>query len=208
MTQPKTLLELSGAPTHNVDWNKAALILIDYQIEYINGSLSLGDRADACIHSAKKLMRYARDVQAPVIHVVQHGASGGMLFDPDKKYSEIVPELDVTDDESVIVKHLPNAFAKTTLRELLDLSGRSELIYAGFMSHMCVSSTVRAALDLGYKNIVCSDACYTRDLSDSKGNVVSAETVHEVSMAALRDRFATVATAAEIIDLGLEIKSA
>ena len=37
------------------------------------------------------------------------------------------------------------------------------------MTNMCVSSTARAALDLGYKATVAADAAATRDLPDPMG---------------------------------------
>ena len=35
--------------------------------------------------------------------------------------------------------------------------GRTQLVIAGIMTHMCVSSTARAALDLGYKATVAAE---------------------------------------------------
>ena len=42
--------------------------------------------------------------------------------------------------------------------------GVKKLVLAGFMTHMCVSSTARAALDLGFQTTVPADASATRDL--------------------------------------------
>ncbi len=60
------------------------------------------------------------------------------------------------------------------------------------MTHMCVSSTVRAALDFGYRCTVVAGACATRDLPDGAGGVVPAPVLHRAELAALSDRFATV----------------
>ncbi|MDR3526599.1 MAG: isochorismatase family protein, partial [Rhizomicrobium sp.] len=68
-----------------------------------------------------------------------------------------------------------------------------------FMTHMCVSTTVRAALDYGYLSTVVADACATRDLPSHSGGIVSAALLHEAEIAALSDRFANVFTAAEIV---------
>jgi hypothetical protein len=60
---------------------------------------------------------------------------------------------------------------------------------------MCVSSTVRAALDHGYQTTVVADACATRDLRDINEGFVPARAVHAATLAALAalaDRFATV----------------
>ena len=72
--------------------------------------------------------------------------------------------------------------------------GRTQLVIAGFMTHMCVSSTARAALDLGYKATVAADAAATRDLPDPMGGVITADALHRAALAELADRFAIVAT--------------
>ena len=86
------------------------------------------------------------------------------------------------------------AFAGTNLQAVLEARGRKKLIIGGFMTHMCVSSTTRAALDLGWSSAVISDGCATRSLpSPTGGKVVEAEMLHEASLAGLSDRFAIIA---------------
>ncbi len=94
--------------------------------------------------------------------------------------------------ESTIEKALPNAFAGTDLQQTLEDLGRKQLLFAGFQTHMCISSTVRVALDLGYASTVVARACATRDLPDGEGGVVAAADLHRASLAALSDRFALV----------------
>lgn len=192
MSTPKTLLEIAGASEQTIDWSQAALIMIDFQQEYTQGTLSLGETSGPAIQAATRLMEYARKIGAPVFHVVHHGKAGGAAFNPDTHLVDLIPELNAEEEEPIIIKNLPNAFKNTNLADLIQLSGRNQLIFCGFMSHMCVNASVRAALDLGYKNFVCSDACATRDLADETGEVIPAATLHKASMAALRDRFATV----------------
>jgi nicotinamidase-related amidase len=192
MNTPKTLLEIAGAPTQAIDWPQAAVIMIDFQQEYTDGVLALGNGSEPVISTAARLLEHARLVGAPVFHVAHHGKPGGAIFNPDTDLVKLIPTLAAADDEPVVVKNLPNAFKNTNLAELIQLSGRNQLIFCGFMSHMCVSTSVRAALDLGYKNFVCSDACATRDLADETGELIPADTLHKSAMAALRDRFATV----------------
>jgi len=69
-------------------------------------------------------------------------------------------------------------------------------VLAGFMTHMCVSSTARAALDLGYQTTVVADACATRDLPRPGGGTIAAADLHAAELAALADRFAIVCDAA------------
>ncbi len=101
-------------------------------------------------------------------------------------------ELTPRSGETVVEKTLPNSFAGTELHSLLVVTKRTNLILAGFMTHMCVSSTARAALDLGFRVTIDASACGTRDLPDGQGGVVPAATLHRVALVELSDRFAIV----------------
>lgn len=106
--------------------------------------------------------------------------------------SEIVPALKPRDGETVIPKSLPNSFAKTDLDAALKAGGRAQLVLGGFMTHMCVSATAKAAVDLGYRTTVVAGAAAPRDLPDPLGGQMSAEQVHRGALTALADRFAIV----------------
>ena len=66
------------------------------------------------------------------------------------------------------------------------------------MSHSSVSTTVRAAKNLGFRCTLVEDACATRDLP-FKGGVLSAERVQEAEMAIMADNFATLAKTQDLI---------
>ncbi|MDJ0950535.1 MAG: cysteine hydrolase family protein [Alphaproteobacteria bacterium] len=190
MSEPKTLLALSGADLTPSRLADSALVLIDCQMEYVDGALALPGVSPA-LATAGRLLERARAAAMPVVHIVHKGRPGGP-FDPEGPGGQIAPEVEAQADEPVIPKGLPNAFAGTPLDERLTEIGRKELIFAGFMTHMCVSSSVRAALDLGYRSTVVADAVATRDLPLPGGGVVDARTLHQTSLAALADRFAII----------------
>jgi len=192
MTQPKTLLEMAGVAAVPSRLEDAALVLIDCQREYVDGKLPLPGVA-AALAEAGRVLELARRKGASVIHIVHHGAAGsGGAFDPKGPGAEIADPVRPRDDEVTVAKGKPNAFAGTDLDARLKALGRKELILVGFMTHMCVSSTARAALDLGYRTTVVAKAAATRDLPDGHGGVVDAATLHRVELAGLADRFATV----------------
>ena len=62
---------------------------------------------------------------------------------------------------------------------------------SGMMTHMCVDTTVRAAMDYGCQVKPVADACTTMDL-ELNGEVIPAETVHKAFIAALDGVFATI----------------
>lgn len=188
---PATLLQIVGIQVRPSTLAESALIIIDAQREYIDGKLPLAG-IGAAVHETELLLKRARQTGTPVIHVVHRAKPGSPLFDPVGPYVEIVPELKPRDGETVVAKSLPNAFAGTSLEALFAKTGRKRLIVAGFMTHMCLSATVRAALDLGYKTTVVEGATATRDLPDGAGGIVSADAVQKAEIAALRDRFAAI----------------
>ena len=195
---PKTLLEHAGACWAPARLANAVLVIVDAQREYADGKLPLPG-VGAAVDEIAVLLGRARAAGTPVIHVVQHGRPGGAIMDPSGPMAGVLPPLTPREGETVVVKRLPNSFAGTTLDEELKRLGRKDLIVVGFMTHMCVSTTVRSALDHGYRCTVVAAACASRDLPDGRGGVVPAAEVHRVELAALGDRFAAVVpTAAEI----------
>ena len=134
----------------------------------------------------------------------RRAGAGGGAFDPGARRGLIHASVAPRTSETVIEKGLPNSFADTGLAEALEAIGPRPLVVAGFMTHMCVSATVRAALDRGLSSTVAMDATATRDLPDptdgTGGGVLPADTVHRAALAAIADRFATVVPAAEIPD--------
>jgi nicotinamidase-related amidase len=188
---PKSLLQFAGAPLAPSPLARSVLVLIDAQLEYVKGKLPL-DRVEAAVEEAAFLLAVARKVGMPVFHIMHHGAAGAALFAEDGPYIEIVPQLAPVPGEIVLRKKLPNAFAGTDLHALIQSSGRSEIIFAGFMTHMCVSASARAALDLDYRSTVVANATATRDLPDPLGGVIPASVVHRTALSELADRFAIV----------------
>lgn len=186
-----TLLQIAGVQAYPARLSESVLVIIDAQREYTDGRLPLVGM-DSALRETAQLLKLARQAGTPVIHVVHQAKPGSALFDPDGPFVEIVPQLAPQAGEQVIVKSLPNAFAGTTLEKQLVQLGRKNLIVAGFMTHMCLSATVRAALDLGYRTTVVEGATATRDLPDGAGGTVPAATVQRAEIAALRDRFATI----------------
>ncbi len=154
-------------------------------------SRAFADAASAIGH-AEKLLARAREAGAAIVHIAHKGRPGG-LFDRDAERGAIVSALAPLMDEPVIEKGLPNAFAGTDLAAQLAAIGRKDLVLAGFMTHMCISSTARAGLDLGYRITVDADSCATRDLPDGRGGTIAAWTVNDVALVELSDRFAIIA---------------
>ena len=121
------------------------------------------------IASAARLLARARTSGAAIFHIAHKGRAGG-LFDRDGRTRRDRRRAGAAcQAKPVIEKGLPNAFAGTDLQAQLAATGRKDIMLAGFMTHMCISSTARAALDLGFRITVDADSCATRDLPDGRG---------------------------------------
>lgn len=191
-SNPATLLELAGGESGRLDWSNCAIVFIDFQNEYVDGAMPLGQLGAAATANARLLLDKARAESIPLFHIVHHGEDNGQVFDPLSSKVDIVDSLQPINDEKTISKKHPNAFYDTELNQLLSATGKLQVVFVGFMSHMCVSSSVRAAFDLGFENFVFHDACATRALPDINREAIAAEVVHNNAMAALQDRFATL----------------
>ncbi|MEW6645356.1 MAG: cysteine hydrolase family protein [Pseudomonadota bacterium] len=190
MTTAKTLLELAGADLSPAQLSNASLVLIDLQNEYLSGPVALPHAARA-VANAARVLAAARRAGAPIFHIAHKGSADG-VFDREAPRGQIVSELTPQGGEAVIEKALPNAFAGTDLQTRLAATGRKDVVMIGFMTHMCVSSTARAALDLGFRVTIDAGSCATRALPDGRGGEISADVVHEVALVELSDRFAVI----------------
>ena len=104
--------------------------------------------------------------------------------------SRISPAVAPRDGEPVIWKTYANAFLETGLAERIRETGRTEVIIAGDMTHVCVSATARAAAEAhGFRVTVVADATATRDLPNPLGGVIPAQTVWQSALAELHDAF-------------------
>jgi nicotinamidase-related amidase len=191
ISHPLTLLQMQGAPLHPSRLAESSLVIIDLQEEYRSGNLPLSG-VDHAVAEAARVISLARTNGVPVFHILHEVAEGAPIFDPKSPGYQPMAEVEPADGESIVVKRLPNAFAGTVLAEQLKSTGRTEIILVGAMTHMCVSATARAALDLGFRTTIVADACATRDLPGVDGTSVAAADVHRIALAELADVFAIV----------------
>ncbi|MCV7229763.1 cysteine hydrolase family protein [Mycolicibacterium komossense] len=186
----ETLRALSGLPLEPVSLADSTLILIDCQNTYTEGVMEL-DGVQAALDEAATLLERARTAGIPVIHI-QHSDGPGSLYDIDGHTGAIEARVAPRADEPVVVKSYPNSFVQTDLEDKLKAIGATNLVLAGFMTHMCVNSTARGAFNLGYAPTVVASATATRALPGVSGAEVPAAALQSASLAALSDLFAVV----------------
>ncbi len=186
-----TLRDIAGLPSAPAALRDAALVLIDCQNTYREGVMHLSG-VEPALAEAARLLTLARAAGRPVFHI-QHDGGAGSDYDIGARIGQISSEVAPRSGEPVITKHYPNAFFQTDLEQQLRATGVVHVILAGFMTHMCINSTARAAFNLGFQPTVVASATATRDLPDGAGGVVAADVLQIASLAALRDLFAVIA---------------
>ncbi len=89
------------------------------------------------------------------------GAAGplGRLLVRGEYGHDLIDEFAPHAGELVLDKPGYSAFHQTDLDQLLRVAGVDTLIVAGVTTEVCVHSTVRAAIDLGYRCLTVADAC-------------------------------------------------
>jgi nicotinamidase-related amidase len=190
MSSHVTLRGLLGLGDEPAALPDSALIMIDCQNTYRRGVMQLDGAEDACAEAARLLAR-ARARGVPVFHVM-HDAGPGSPYDITAEIGQISSEVAPVGGEPVVVKHYPSSFFQTGLGDLLGKTGRPDLVLAGFMTHMCVSSTARDAFNLGYRPTIVASATATRELPVPGGVPVPATTLQTATLAGIADLFTLV----------------
>ena len=152
------------------------------------------DGAEKALEEARRLLEAARAAKCPIFHI-QHDAGPGTPYDVSAPIGKIAAIVAPHAEEPVLTKNVPSSFTGTDLHERLQKLECKELILAGFMTHMCVSSTARAAFELGYRCTVVGGATATRALpaaGTGDSDVVDAKTLKASSLAEIADMFAVV----------------
>jgi nicotinamidase-related amidase len=193
----RTLLQFGNALPPLPVLSDSVLIVIDAQEEYRSGGLPLAG-IGASLARLAALLAAVRAAGTTIIHIAHRGAAGE-FFDPEG-HGAIMPEVAPHAGEPVIWKPEPSAFTGTDLGTRLEALGAKTLILAGFMTHLCVSSTAREAMERGYAVTVAADATATRPLPDPLGGAdVAAVELQRAALAALSDCFAGISTVEAIL---------
>ncbi|MDQ0378611.1 isochorismatase family protein [Amycolatopsis thermophila] len=174
----------------------ATVVLIDFQNTYRTGVMAL-EGAEAALAAGARLLAAARRAGTPVVHVVNDGGPGS-LYDIRADIGAISPQVAPVDGETVVVKRFPNAFHDTELDKVLrELGAGTDLVLAGFMTHMCITFTAQGAFNLGYRPTVVAEATATRNLPAPDGTPVPAATLHAAALTTIGDLFGTIAPTVE-----------
>ncbi len=168
-----------------------ALLIIDVQNDYFPGGSNELYRPLEAEGRIRELIAESRSVGRPVVYIRHLNPPDDTFFLEGTFGSEISERIRPRPEDKVIIKRYPNSFLQTELDAYLKSLRVDTLIVCGMMTHMCVDTTVRAAMDYGYQVKLVADACATMDL-ELNGETIPAEMVHKAFIAALDGVFATI----------------
>lgn len=168
-----------------------ALILIDIQNDYFPGGKNPLKNTEKTLNNILLLEEYFHKTNKPIFYI-QHLSNGSTpFFIPNTEGAKLSPKLSPKDSDEIIIKHEPNSFYNTNLGKKLIQYNINQLVICGWMTHMCLDTTVRQAYDYGYDITVISDGCTTKDLS-LENEIISAEIVNNTFLSALNTKFSNV----------------
>ena len=176
-----SLVRTNLYPDNSDNGKATALLIIDVQNFYFPGGALPLIQPEKAADNIKKLLLNFRAENRPVIHIRHNVKKGGEI------YRTLIP----IEKEKIIFKDHANSFRNTVLLEYLKEKNIGTLVITGMQTHMCVEAATRAAADLGFKCIVVSDACATRDLKFREKNIRS-EDVHHSTLSSLSRTYAEI----------------
>lgn len=187
-TPSPSLREVIGLDNRLPRLAETTLVMIDFQNTYRTGVMTL-EGAEPALAAGARLLAAARAAGTPVVHIVNDGGED-TPYDIRADIGAISPEVAPADGEPVVVKHHPDAFHGTDLDKILrELGTGTQLVLAGFMTHMCVTFTAQGAFNLGYRPTVVAEATATRSLAAPDATVVPAATLHLAALTTIADLF-------------------
>lgn len=200
-----TLRALGGATApQQLHADSTALLVIDFQNEYYTGRLPIPD-GDAALANSQRLVRMADANGIAVFHIQHVNPAAAPVFAEGSVGVQLVPGMQPAAHHALVRKTTVSSFASTDLDAQLKARGIRTLIIAGLMTHVCVATTARDAVPLGYEVIVPSDAVATRSVQAYDGNgVVGADALHRAALTGIADAFGSVLSTAAVLALPVQ----
>lgn len=165
-----------------------ALVVIDLQEDFLSATGYFAKQGydpaplRAILPNVTSLIQRSREVGIRVIHTRQgyrgdladmtpyekwrrkrNGLEGTDVLLRSSPGFQIVPEIDVRDDDIIVDKTCNSAFTYTDFEHVLRAQGITHLLFTGCTTDVCVHTTLREACDRNFQCLTISDACASGD---------------------------------------------
>jgi ureidoacrylate peracid hydrolase len=203
------MANLSDHPLESLDTDSTALLVVDAQRGFTSSDSIYAERgldvsmaADA-LPRLRSLVDTGREFGLPIVFTRTERRSDGKdapgeVFDilpaAYQDYGEATLKAGTDDvsfskgveprpDEYEVPKQFENAFHGTRLETYLRTEGVETLVVCGFMSNVCVSSTVRGAHERGFNIVMAEDASASYDKAMHEALCRTVEYIYGVTIA-------------------------
>lgn len=175
----------------------AALVCIDMQMGMADRIAAGRPQANPLAEEhVAGLLALFRARGLPVVHV--HHDEEGTPFRRGLPAAEPMPCAMPVEGEVVLWKSRSSAFAGTGLEAWLRERGIGRVVVVGAVAAFCVTSTVRAASDLGFRVVLPGDALLAFDIPAHDGGRIGADEVLRVTLSLLGADFAQLVMADQV----------
>jgi nicotinamidase-related amidase len=182
----------------DLDWDHAALLVVDMQRVFLDGSSRVLD-AEAVMQRVGDLAHHFRQRNRPVIFTrhlhADDGSDGGNLLwwwgsviRESSEGGHLHPDVMPEEAELVVRKNTYDAFTGTDLDERLQEMLIRDLVVCGVMTNLCCETTAREAFCRGYR---------VKFVADGTGT--AADTMQIASLINLSYGFAEVVLTEELL---------
>lgn len=154
----------------------------------------------------RELLAAWRQAELPVIHIQHSSTEPDSPLRPESPGFEFMQGIEPEGAELHFIKTVNSAFIGTKLEPRLRQRGMRELVFVGFTSDHCVSTSVRMARNLGFSPFLVEDACATFERQGPDGSHYSAYQIHAISLASLHGEFCQVVKAEQVLAAVLAAK--
>lgn len=180
--------------------DRSALLIIDVQKGFDSPYWGNRNNPDAELKIGELLQAF-RKAGRMVLHIQHLSTESRSPLRPGQEGVEFKHVALPTDGERVFQKNVNSAFIGTDLEKHLREQKVDTLVIVGLTTPHCVSTSTRMAGNLGFKAYLVSDAVAAFDLKGVDGQLIPAETIHQVALAELQNEFATIVTAQQMLAL-------
>ena len=172
---------------------KRALIVIDPQNEYVTGNLKIEyPDVQHSLANIGRAMDAAHATGVPIVMVQQFFPADYPVFARGSAGADIHPSIASRHWDHLIEKEMASALTQDTgLAAWLRKHEIDTLSVAGYMTHNCDDSTIRAAMHEGWKVEFLHDAAGSLPYKNALG-AASAEEIHRVFTIVAHTAFAAV----------------
>jgi isochorismate hydrolase len=166
----------------DVDFEKAALIVLDMQEFFLNEkSHAFIPSSPSIIPNIKNLVENFHNKKRPVIFTkhINTPANAGMMGDwwkdiltPKNEYSDLSKKLEAK-NSIIIEKTQYDAFYNTDLETVLRQKKIEQVVITGVMTHLCCETTARSAFTRSFQSFLVIDATATYNESFHRASTLN-----------------------------------